>query len=194
MAMSLVASALLLVTGTPALTPSVQAPKQEVAVSPVYPVDTDGTLIPWRTLLSRDPELYELSSKCENPWLDPTRKNEGDALITGYPSYSILQFQPGTFLGGVKQYNAYPGAKEMEAPTEMPDKYLQKYVDLRPKLTDEDKVILAAINDPYLQIYVARRMINDGSGRLWTCHVKMGLAKKYPLWKTKSEAIWRNLD
>lgn len=196
---SLATSALLLVTGAQALTPPEQPTKIEVAVNPVYPVSPDGTLVPWKTLLSRDPELYELSSKCENPWLDPMRKNDGDALITGYPSYSILQFQPGTFLGGVKQYDAYPEAKKMTAPREMPDEYLQKYVDLHPKLTNEDKVILAAIRDPYLQIYVARHMINDGQGGQWTCYNTLNLAEKYPWKKTQkmtvtSELVSKSLD
>lgn len=167
---SLAASVLLFISGTPALTPPEQPIKQEVIAAPavpatpissVYPVDTKGTLIPWKTLLDRDPELYELAS-CESQFR-PNVENHGDALITGYPSYGLLQFQPGTFLGGVKRYKAYPGASNEE--------------------------ILAAIKDPYLQIYVARRMINDGGGQHWTCHVKMGLAKKYPIWKTSTTSV-----
>lgn len=181
--MSAVTSVLLMVNGTPAIIPPVEQPTTQEAVNhPAYPVDREGNQIPWRDLLAKDVELHELSSKCENPWLDPMRKNEHDATITGYPSYSILQFQPGTFIWGVKRYNAYPEAKELVAPDKMPDAYLQKYVDTH-QLSNEDKVILAAIHDPYLQIYVARRMINDGDGYHWTCYNTLELAKKYPVWK-----------
>ena len=166
--MSAVASVLLLFTGTSTLTQPTQPIKPEVVAvsSQVYPVDSQGVLIPWKTLLSRNPMLYELAS-CEGQ-LNPMARNDGDAKITGYPSLGILQFQPKTFLSGVKAYNAYPGAT--------------------------DKQILAAINDPYLQIYVARNMIADGEGHQWTCFGKLGLATKYPLWKTKSELVSKNLN
>lgn len=166
MAASAAASVLLFFTGTQVLTPPAQPIKQEVAVSSVYPRDPKGNLIPWATLLNRDPEIYELAS-CESQ-LNPMARNDGDALITGFPSIGLLQFQPSTFLNGVKQYNAYPGAS--------------------------DKEILAAINDPYLQIFVSRSMINDKQGLQWSCYSIKKLAEKYPLWTTKTSAVSKSLD
>lgn len=190
--MAVITSALLLVSGTQALTPPDQAPKQEVAVNPVYPRDPEGKLIPWRDLLSRDQELYELASTCEAPGLDPETTNYKDAKITGYPSYSILQYQPGTFLAGVKAYNAYPGVSDKIA-VPMPEKYLEKYADAY-NLSIRDRNILAAIYDPYLDIYVARHMINDGEGHQWSCYNSLNLVQKYPVWKTKSELSSKNLN
>ena len=160
--------ALLLVSGTPVLTQQGQPTNQEVVVTsnPVYPTDAKGVLIPWKTLLSRDKELYELSSKCEDVGLDPEATNYEDAKITGYPSYGILQFQPKTFLDNVKRYNALPGAT--------------------------DKQILAAVKDPYLQIFIARRMISAGEGHQWSCYSTLKLSTKYPVWKTKSEDVLKS--
>ncbi len=186
-----VTSVLLLITGSQTLTPPAQPVKQEVIVgTSVYPV-ADGALIPWKVLLSRDPELYELSNTCEDPGLDPLARNLYDATITGYPSYGILSYQPGTFLAGVKKYNAYPGA--IDKPVKLPDQYLQDYADKR-GLGNVDRQILAAIYDPYLQIYVGRHMINDNEGHQWTCYNTLKLAQKYPVWKTTSEAVSKNLN
>lgn len=191
---SLATSALLLITGTQVLTPPAQPIKQEVSVNPVYPRDPNGDLIPWIKLLSRDSQLYELASTCEDPGLDPLSTNYNDADITGFPSYGILQYQPGTFLAGVKAYNAYPEVSDKKI-TPMPESYLQTYADKR-KLGIKDRNILAAIYDPYLQMYVAKHMIADGQGSQWTCYNNLNLAKKYPLWKapTSSEVVSKKLD
>jgi len=189
------ASVFLLVSGIQVLTPPVQPIKQEVAVNPVYPVSPDGNLIPWMTLLNRDKELYDLSATCEDIGSNPLARNIGDSHITGYPSYGILMYQPGTFLAYVKKYNAYPGAKD--EPIEMPDKYLETYAN-KHNLGNKDRQILAAIYDPYIQMYVGRHMIDDGEGHQWSCYNKLALSEKYPIqkWKTpmESELVLKNLD
>lgn len=161
--MAVITSVLLWANGTPALTPPEPPAKKEVAVvsSEVYPKG-----VSWMDLLNRDPLLYELAS-CEGQ-LNPMARNDGDAKITGYPSLGLLQFQPKTFLNGVKAYNAFPGA------------------------TDEE--ILAAIHDPFLQIYVARHMIADGEGRQWTCFSIVQKDGKIVKWRTTSELSSKNLN
>jgi hypothetical protein len=163
MAATAAASVLLLALASPVITPQVQAASPEVVVNPIYPAGVE-----WIDLLNRDPELLDLA-QCESG-LNLMARNDKDALITGFASKGLFQFQPSTFLKGVKKYGAMPGAT--------------------------DKQILAAINDPYLQIYVTKNMIKDGQGGQWTCFRDLGLAKKYTQWKTPptSADVLKKLD
>jgi hypothetical protein len=161
-----VASVILSVSGTQALTPPVQPTAQVTVVSEVYPLDSKGVLIPWRDLLAKDTILYELAS-CESQF-NPMARNDEDALITGFPSYGLLQYQPSTFVNGIKQYKLMPRSTTKE--------------------------ILGAINDPYLEIALARHMVSDGEGGQWSCYTIRNLATKYKLWKTNYALSLKVLD
>lgn len=155
-------SVLLLVSGTLALTPQSQPTSQEVNVATTTaissPIHPEG--IEWEDLLNRDPELTDLAS-CESQF-DPNAINLKDAAITGHPSYGLFQYQPGTFVKAVIKYNAMPGKSDSE--------------------------ILASIDDPYIQIYITRKMLDDKQGHQWTCYNTEHLAQKYP-WTPTPPAI-----
>lgn len=104
--------------------------------------DTDPS---WMALLKEDIELQELA-RCESGF-DPMTINYADADITGYPSYGLFQFQPGTFTGYLRKYGLL---------SEVPD-----------------EALLDHIHDPVVQIALVKRMLVDGLGKSWyTCYYK----------------------
>lgn len=93
----------------------------------------------WREKLEADPELSALAW-CESRH-NPRAMGHGDTLITGFPSYGLVQFQPGTFKAFVRKYDLLPNTEDEE----LPNLYF----------------------DPDVQIELATRMLNDGLGRHW---------------------------
>lgn len=139
------------------------ADSSAVYASSVYPAG-----VAWMDMLEADPTLYQLASMESAGTFDPFIENEHDADITGFVSTGIFQYQPATFLGFVKEYNAMPGA------------------------TDEE--IAAAITDPYIQIYITRLALMDGRWYHWyNSFTKLGLKKNYtPTWTpTPSGLVFR---
>lgn len=118
----------------------------------------------WKDLLDQNPVLKDIAS-CESG-IDPAAVNYGDAKITGYPSYGLLSFQPGTFRSAVKKYNLMPGSTNAQ--------------------------IDAAIMNPVIQIEAAKLMIEDGQGHQWSCYYIQKIATKYP-WTT-SAYVSKHLD
>lgn len=146
---------------------SVATESSAVYTSPVYPAG-----VSWMQELAADPELYALAKHETAGTLDPKKCNWDDAKITGFPSCGILQYQPSTFVSFVRKYKA------------MPD-----------DLSDEE--ILAALDDPYIQIYITRAALIDGGWRNWyTTFTKLGLNKDYqPAWTpTAHGLVLKKLD
>lgn len=134
--------------------------------SVIYPAG-----VTWMDMLKADPVLYALARAESAGTFDPFIENPHDAAITGYVSTGIFQYQPGTFRGFVKEYDAMPGA------------------------TDEE--IDAAITDPYIQIYITRRALIDGRWNHWyNSYTILNLPKDYiPTWtSTPSGLVSKRLD
>ena len=129
--------------------------------SEVYPAG-----VSWMQELEADPELLALATHETAGTLDPKKCNWSDAEITGFPSCGILQYQPSTFVSFVRKYKALPA-----------------------DLSDEE--ILAALYDPYIQIYITRAALIDGGWRNWyTTFTKLGLNKDYqPAWTPTAQGL-----
>lgn len=143
----------------------------QVALTPISepaqpaPVQFSSDVYPagktWGDLLKADPELNDLGT-CESG-LNPFNVNRADAKITGSPSTGLFMYQPGTWVTNVRKYNAYPDATSTAQ-------------------------IMAAIDDPYMQIFVTRHMLDDGEWSQWyNCYVHHGLAAKY-VWNQTTSA------
>jgi hypothetical protein len=121
-----------------------ERPSTNIIISPpLEPMsDTDPS---WMALLKEDIELQELAY-CESRF-DPMAINYADADITGYPSYGLFQFQPGTFKGYLRKYGML---------VDVPDEKLMDHV-----------------HDPFIQIALVKKMLSDGLGKSWfTCYYR----------------------
>lgn len=169
MASTLVAAMGFMATGTAmALTPNLNPIVNQPIV---YSSAVYPAGVTWMEMLEADRVLYKLAERESAGTFDPFICNEKDALITGHPSCGILQYQPGTFLEFVKRYDAIPGAADEE--------------------------IMAAINDPYIQIFITRKALIDGGWSHWyNSFILLGLPRNYsPTWTpTASGLVFKKLD
>lgn len=164
MAATLVASIGFMASGTTmALMPNPEPITHQPIVysSAVYPAG-----VTWMDMLKADRTLYKLSERESAGTFDPFKCNEKDALITGYPSCGILQYQPGTYVDFVRKYDALPA-----------------------EYTDEE--ILATINDPYIQIYITRLALIDGGWSHWyNSFIYLNLERNYtPAWTPTASGL-----